>query len=70
MLVGLSMATAGCATFNYTDEDMDEERRLLAERAGLMRGWGVGGGFSPQIGNLNLGNINCPNAGSGVCRGK
>jgi hypothetical protein len=69
-LGALSLAAAGCRTFNYTDADLDEERRLLAEREGLEGGWGVGGGFSPGVGKVNLGGISCPNAGSGVCPGK
>lgn len=69
-LSALSLAAAGCRAFNYTDEDMALERRLLAERAGLTGGWGVGGGFRPSLGNLNLGGISCPNAVGGVCPGK
>jgi hypothetical protein len=36
-LGALSLAAAGCRTFNYTDADLDEERRLLAEREGLVQ---------------------------------
>jgi hypothetical protein len=68
-LGALSLAAVGCRTFNYTDEDLEQERRLLAEISGF-GGWGVGGSISPGVGKLNLGGINCPNLGGGVCPGK
>ena len=76
-LGALALAAAGCRTFNYTDEDLAQERKLLAERQGF-KGTGFGGGFgggfgrgfSPSVGNVNLGSINCPNAVGGVCHGK
>ncbi len=82
MLVGLSLATAGCRTFNYTDEDMERERKLISERVAGGRGYWAcvedghadGGyvgisGFHLNLDNdhLNLGKFHCPNSGGGVC---
>jgi hypothetical protein len=70
----LLVATSGCQTFCYTEEDLARERRLLAEGwANAPRGgWGCGGGIAirPDLSNISLGNIGCPNVGSGICPGK
>jgi hypothetical protein len=70
-LTALCLVVTGCQTFNYTDEDLARERRKLAEgyASGGWRG-GMGGGFSPNIGSINIGNIQCPGLGGGVCPGK
>ena len=79
MLVGLSLATAGCRTFNYTDEDMARERNLIAERVAGGRCFWACVGNDPDrdgygsVGNfhLDLGKFHCPSpAEGGVCRGK
>lgn len=70
----LLLATSGCQTFCYTEEDLARERRLLAEswanapRGGL--GWGGGIAIRPDLSKINIGNIGCPNLGSGICPGK
>ena len=68
-LGALSLAAAGCRTFNFTEEDLEQDRKLLAERSGD-RAWGVGANFHPSMGKINLGGLNCPNLGGGVCPGK
>ncbi len=67
-LAALCLVVTGCQTFNYTDEDLARERRKLAE--GYASGGWRGGMGSPSIGNINIGNIQCPGLGGGVCPGK
>jgi hypothetical protein len=69
-LAALCLVVTGCQTFNYTDEDLARERRKLAEgyaSGGWRGGMGIGSmsGFSP-----NIGSIQCPGLGGGVCPGK
>jgi len=67
-LTALCLVVTGCQTFNYTDEDLARERKKLAEgyaSGGWRGGMGGMGGFSP-----NIGSIQCPGLGGGVCPGK
>lgn len=70
----LLVATSGCRTFNYTEEDLARERRLLAENmANAPRGGFAGSsGISirPDLSKVNIGNVGCPNLGPGICPGK
>ncbi len=70
----LLLATSGCQTFCYTEEDLERERRLLAESCANMPpgGWACGGGIAirPDFSNINIGNTGCPNLGPGVCPDK
>ena len=74
VLVVISLAVVGCRTLNYTQEDLERERSLLAENMAKVQqgGWGCGGGVGirPDLSKINLGNIGCPNLGPGVCPGK
>jgi hypothetical protein len=72
MLGMLALATAGCRTFNYTDEDLARERQRLAESSanGSWGGWGWGGSFNPGIGKIKLGGFGGANIGDAAGHGK
>jgi len=68
-LVLLSLAATACRTFNYTEEDMARERRLIDEGLVNCRGWpggSVGAAISPKIdcGAINIGGV------GGACAGR
>ncbi|TAK93731.1 MAG: hypothetical protein EPO07_17720 [Verrucomicrobia bacterium] len=63
VLMGLSLAAAGCRTFNYSQEDLERERALVEENSGRSIFGGVTGDFHPGFGNFNCGNLNCGGAG-------
>ena len=59
-LLALCWMVTGCQTFNYTDEDLARERRLLAEgyASGVLcrgLGWWGNGGFGPYGGWQQVG---------------
>lgn len=69
-LVALLLSTAGCRTFNYTQVDLERERKQLAEGYATPGSWGSTGGMGGFRISPNIGNIGCPGLGGGVCPGK
>jgi hypothetical protein len=68
-LVALLLPTVGCRTFNYTQADLERERKQLKEGYAIPGSWGSTGGMGGFRISPNIGNTHCPGLGGGVCPG-
>ena len=59
------LAAPGCRTFNYTEADMEQERKLLAENSASAGFGGDMGGFQSGIGKIGCGNMHIGGVGCG-----
>ncbi len=70
-MVAVLLPWTGCRTFNYTEADLERERRQLAEGYVNSRSWGSPWGYMGGMGGFkispDISNIQCPGLGGGVC---